>query len=488
MTDAQAEVDGPGSNVQNESEEDIAAAFLESQLAEHSKIVRMSKFLRRGDELENSIADAISNMLRILPSAEATEFSNEDVVDIIYGLPPVETIQMSEFFVRPAVHCRLLRRNLGLHLINPIKAEQMSSVVMTDDERGDPRLAEQVWFLLFLRAPPVSISETLTKIRDLRTNISVQSVQSERKGNSHHSNANSFRNVTSRQDDRKISSEQYEAAQNVPSDPKIPLAPQFSSEHFQNNCLDPNNLEHNLRLNENSNLNRNRPPQNSNCHNGRTSPADDASFAQSKKGLAVESYFRNKRFTGAPEQAIDNLIPDYEICAAQQCLDGRQMSLFFVNSLADPAREHFLTHCYPRMNYEQIAAALCRHYNSKTRKLQLQSEMDSLDLFAFMRKSHYVDFNTGLRKLVRHINALAPQLPHGFDDDAHKTRYLRRAVMRHNWANTPISQITSARYSFSQFINALQESLHLQDEISRASAPADPIINYGYMSQIAGTC
>ena len=104
--------------------------------------------------------------------------------------------------------------------------------------------------------------------------------------------------------------------------------------------------------------------------------------------------------------------------------------------------------------------------------------MDSLDLSAFMRKSHYVDFTTGLRKLVYHINALAPQLPHGFGDDAHKKRFLRRAVMKHNWANTPISQIASARYSFGQFITALQESWNLQDEVSRASAPADPIINY----------
>ena len=107
---------------------------------------------------------------------------------------------MSEFFLRPAFHCGLLRRILELHLINPVKLEQMSSVVMTDDERDDPRLAEQVWFLLFLGAPPVSISENLTKLRDPRANISVQSVQSERKGNSLHSRPNSFRNVNSRQD------------------------------------------------------------------------------------------------------------------------------------------------------------------------------------------------------------------------------------------------------------------------------------------------
>ena len=186
---------------------------------------------------------------------------------------------MSEFFLRRAFHCGLLRRILELHLIYPVKIEQVSSVVMTDDERDDPRLAEQVWFLLFLGAPPVSIRENLTKLRDLRTNISEQSVQSERKANSLHSRPNSFRNVNSRQDGWKINSEQYEAAKNVPSDPRIPLAPQFSSEHSQNSCLAPNSLEHKLRLNENPNLNHNRPPQNSNCQIESTSRAHDASFA-----------------------------------------------------------------------------------------------------------------------------------------------------------------------------------------------------------------
>ena len=55
----------------------------------------------------------------------------------------------------------------------------------------------------------------------------------------------------------------------------------------------------------------------------------------------MEVYFENSKFTGAPHQAIDNLIRDFEICSHQQSLDPPQMSLFFVNALADPARQFF---------------------------------------------------------------------------------------------------------------------------------------------------
>ena len=74
--------------------------------------------------------------------------------------------------------------------------------------------------------------------------------------------------------------------------------------------------------------------------------------------------------------------------------------------------------------------------------------MDSLDLSAFMTKHQVTDYSDGITKIVNHINALAPQLPNGFGDDAHKTRYLRRAVMRFEWAHQLISQLTPVRYTF----------------------------------------
>ena len=143
------------------------------------------------------------------------------------------------------------------------------------------------------------------------------------------------------------------------------------------------------------------------------------------------------------------------------------MSLFFVNALEDPARQYFLTHCSSYMLFEQIVEMIRRHYSPDTRKLKIQSEMDSLDFPSFMRKHNIVDNPQGLSNLVERINALAPQLATGFGDDSHKTSYMRRTVMSLDWAQQPISQIATSNYSFIQFITALQESLRLQEERSR---------------------
>ena len=98
------------------------------------------------------------------------------------------------------------------------------------------------------------------------------------------------------------------------------------------------------------------------------------------------------------------------------------MPLLFENAVADPARQFFLTHCSSRMPFDQINSHMQRHFNSESRKLTLQSDMDSLNLSSFMNKHNKSDNSQGLAKLVDHINALDPQLPEGFGDDAHKTR------------------------------------------------------------------
>ena len=121
----------------------------------------------------------------------------------------------------------------------------------------------------------------------------------------------------------------------------------------------------------------------------------DFAQLQSKKGSAVEFYFKGRKFTGAPEQSINNLIRDFEICADQQSLNPAQMSLFFVNALADPARQFFLTNCSTHMEIDEITKVMSRHYNSETRKLQLQSEMDSLDLSSFMHERQITDNSLG---------------------------------------------------------------------------------------------
>ena len=96
--------------------------------------------------------------------------------------------------------------------------------------------------------------------------------------------------------------------------------------------------------------------------------------------------------------------------------------------------------------------------------------MDSLNLFSFMNNHNISDYSQGLDKLVNYINALAPELPQGFGEDANKTRYLRRAVMQFPCAQNPIDELTMSRYTSVEFNTAFNESLQLKEELSCAHA------------------
>ena len=111
--------------------------------------------------------------------------------------------------------------------------------------------------------------------------------------------------------------------------------------------------------------------------------------------------------------------------------------------------------------------------------------MDSVDCSKFMKKRSVRDVSGGLSKICDHTSALASQLPSGFVEDDHKTRYLRRAVMRFDWAKQPIPVVTTPRYSFTQFLTALQESIQLNEEFARANAPYVKYGQYIYNSHDA---
>ena len=72
----------------------------------------------------------------------------------------------------------------------------------------------------------------------------------------------------------------------------------------------------------------------------------------------------------------------------------------------------------------------------------------------------------GLTKIVEHINILTPQCPRDFRSDALKTRYLRAAVKGLPWAKTPVSHITTSKYTFNMFVTALRESLQIEQEFA----------------------
>lgn len=123
-------------------------------------------------------------------------------------------------------------------------------------------------------------------------------------------------------------------------------------------------------------------------------------MARAKKGSLIVQYFKDKEFSGAPAQSIDNTIPEFEVCAMQQLIKEGQKFLLFGNALSDPAKQFFLIDCSPLTPSDQIVPRMHRLLNSETRKLQLQSETYCLYLPSFMQKHHITDASEGLSKHV----------------------------------------------------------------------------------------
>ena len=202
------------------------------------------------------------------------------------------------------------------------------------------------------------------------------------------------------------------------------------------------------------------------------SKSSDESYLQSKKASAVEAYFHGRKFKGDTTQSLKNLLRDFDICATQQGLTERQRVLFFVNALDGNARDYYLAHCHFDMPIREVFQIMHRQYNSESRQLQAQTKMENLKLADIMTEHTITDTGQGLQKLIDTINTLAPQLPKNFADDAHKARYLRLALINVDWARQPIADLATQRYSFAQFVHALQANLQLHNE-SRMTSVTD---------------
>ena len=83
---------------------------------------------------------------------------------------------------------------------------------------------------------------------------------------------------------------------------------------------------------------------------------------------------------------VNNLMRHFEICIIHQYLSLLQMSLFFVNASAVPARKFFLIHCSSRMPFDELVKRFCRQLSSVLRHIRIPSEMDGQD-FRLLRQS-----------------------------------------------------------------------------------------------------
>eukprot|EP00171_Calliarthron_tuberculosum_P000598 IDg598t1 len=86
-----------------------------------------------------------------------------------------------------------------------------------------------------------------------------------------------------------------------------------------------------------------------------------------------------------------------------------------------------------------------------------------------MSSKEITDESVGLKKLVDHISQLSPQSPAEFRSEPQKIRFLRNAIVDLDWAHQPLSQCTSAKYTYNSFVTALREALQLHMEKQRRS-------------------
>ncbi len=198
-----------------------------------------------------------------------------------------------------------------------------------------------------------------------------------------------------------------------------------------------------------------------------------ASAAQedTRKANYIGQSFASSKFTGDLSLSIEHHLRDYETCARQHRLTPNQAAEYFVNSLDGPARTFLLSHFAPGMSYVQVADMMRKEYDSDSRQLQVQSRLEGLKLDSFMLEETISTTSTGLNKLEDLIERLTPQCPVGFRSDENKTRYLRSAVIGHEWAIAPIRSIVTHRYKFHGFVTALHESLQLSEELRTRTVP-----------------
>ena len=71
--------------------------------------------------------------------------------------------------------------------------------------------------------------------------------------------------------------------------------------------------------------------------------------------------------------------------------------------------------------------------------------------------------------MVESLNNMTPQLVDGFHTESNMIRYLRNAELDKKWVTTPLKNISTALYNFEKLVMTLNESMQLEQEISKTS-------------------
>ncbi len=262
--------------------------------------------LLKGDSLDHAIQSALKQVQQEPPNIEVSEYlEEEDVNGLISGLPTLEDVLSPPFFKHAPLPFNLLRRALYSHDVNPVSNGMMKLVPLSESERADARLSEQIWFLLFLGAPAHFISESLDQHRSMRTQSPAMSIQNNSREIFSQVRENPSHSARTQQDVRNITYLQGAQVLQKPTTHSVsPQEPNISGNSRApiNNSAQARNLQLEL-------LGAcNRAIEADTTTHEQNNFSRDPAYVQSKKVYKVECCFKDRMFTGAPEQSVDNLI------------------------------------------------------------------------------------------------------------------------------------------------------------------------------------
>ena len=168
---------------------------------------------------------------------------------------------------------------------------------------------------------------------------------------------------------------------------------------------------------------------------------EDSPYNRQKKSSYVDSYFKDKRFSGEDDESIEHLIRDFDTCSKNYFLLLHQKSLFFIQALAGDAKDSFHDHLSDTTPYKEIVKVMREECNPSDRQAKLLSQMELRKLDVFMKMYDLRSERLALKAMAVHISKIVPQLDHGHNQERHKVRLLRNALLDKSWTDGPISQI-----------------------------------------------
>ena len=256
----------------------------------------MRRFIQKKDDLDLNIEGILDSMLENPPSIEGTDFFHSDVSDMAHVLPAVESVLNPRFFTRATLIFRLLHHTLDIYLISPISEDAVLAVAVPDADREDPKILEHIWFLLFLGVLATGICNCLKNyLHGMPPSTTPpSSMVKDKLANAQPRQVRSLPNTQ----DARSGNAVFGATERENSNQTVvgPHVPDKNAEAYYEKETHYDPVGHGYGRGANT------------LGQRQNSMAENANI-QSKKGYAVETHFRDGKFTGNPEVVSEQSHP-----------------------------------------------------------------------------------------------------------------------------------------------------------------------------------